>query len=231
MSRISLASAPRCAKKRRDLAALGRGAGAGARLASRTFWNAVLTALFAVTYSGCVVTDPVKFQNEVDVPPVILDDPSLPNGSIIKFQKELDPNAPGAKEININLTVRDDNVNQPILVRTRITKADNTVILSQCPDAQLARQGVPLSYYTLTIPQGSLKTGECHKVEVVVSSKFEGCYKNDDTQNSHFDVVANPDDIARATYWIWEVGNNVLDSAAASKILVNSCNKTIEYKP
>lgn len=227
MSRIDPSVGPVLSEIPRDLPVFRTRRAAGAPLASSLLRNAVRTAFFAVLFCGCVVTDPVEFKDEVDVPPFILDDPSLPNGSIIKFEKI----ETGPKDIFIDLQVRDDNVDQALYVRTRITKADNSVILSKCPDGQLARQGQPLSFYTLPIPTSSLNLGECHKVEIAVSGGFTGCYaKNDVLQRDRFDWVKDPDDIARATYWIWEVSNDALADPTAAKNLVNSCNKPIEYQ-
>jgi hypothetical protein len=184
----------------------------------------------ALPLQACVVTDPVEFKDEVDVPPIIVDDPALPNGSIIKFEK-VEGGAQEAKEIEIDLQIRDDNVQQALAVRTRITKADNTTILSICPDTPLARQGTPISDYSLKIPQAYLNPGECARVEVVVSGHFGPCYTDNKKANDRFDLVSfdHPDDIARATYWVWEVGQNVLGDAKASQTLANSCRGVIEY--
>lgn len=230
MSRIGYSARRREAEIPRDLAISAPVGAAGARLALLGLRNAFTAAAFGCLLCACVVTDPIDFKDEVDVPPVILDDPTLPNGSIIKFEK-LAAGDPGAKEIVIDLQIRDDNVHQSLSIRTRITKADGSTILSKCPDTALARQGEPISYYPLTIPQTSLNSGECHKVEVVVSGHFGQCYDDTARANRFFDVVSfdHPDDIARATYWIWEVGNNVLADPVAAQTLVSSCRDTVEY--
>lgn len=223
MSRIGHNARKRPAGIARVLRACLARRDAGARLA---------LLLCGLLLAGCVVTNPIEFKNEVDVPPVILDDPTLPNGSIIKFEK-VEASAQSAKEIVIDLQIRDDNVLLPLSIRTRITKADRSTILSECPDKALARQGEPISYFPLTIPQALLNPGECHKVEVVVSGHFGDCYDDTARANRFFDVVSfdHPDDIARATYWIWEVGNNVLADPTAAQTLVNSCRDTVEYNP
>jgi hypothetical protein len=230
MSRIGhLARAAR-AEISRDPGGSPACTGRGPRLASVIARNALWAASIAILLCGCVVTNPVEFKDEVDVPPLILDDPSLPNGSIIKFEK-IEGNVEGPKEIFIDLQVRDDNLEQRLYVRTRITKGDSSVILSSCPDAELARQGQALSVYTLPIPQASLNPGECHKVEIAVSGGFTGCYsKNDELQRDRFDWVKDPDDIARATYWVWEVGNDLLADPVRAQTLIKSCNKPVEYR-
>ncbi len=246
MSRVTRAEELHQTENSRDLASSVAVSDTGAQFACSggnrgvtrgvtSVWNALLllaaSAVFGAALSGCVVTDPVDFKDEVDVPPSILDDPTFHNGSIIKFEK-VEGNAPGAKEIEIDLRIRDENVSQPLAVRTRITTSKGVTFIATCPDILLARQGVPTSDYKLTIPQAYLNAGECHKVEVAVSGHFDPCSRDAAETNKHFGTPAfdHADDIARATYWIWEDGKNVLADPMAAQALLNSCG-AIEYSP
>jgi hypothetical protein len=185
-------------------------------------------ALLGVTLlaTGCVVTDPIEFKDEVDLPPVIIDDPSYPNGSIIRFERV----EGRGEEIRINLKIRDENTAQVLKVRTLIRRAADTIVYT-CPETVLA-SGAVLRDYPLSITQSSLNPGECHKVEVAVSGHFERCREDPDLAERLFEEVeeTHANDIARATFWIWETSNNVLGVPAATQGLVNSC-QSLEYEP
>jgi hypothetical protein len=181
--------------------------------------------MLGLVLTGCVVTDPVEFKNEVDVPPTIIDDPQFPNGSIILFENV---EGGGEKALRIQPKIRDENVDQVLKVRLMITRAADAIVYT-CPETALLG-GSTLRDYDIVVPQIYLNPGECHKVDVAVSGHFTRCRDDKELAEKLFADVDedHSGDIARATFWVWEVSNNVLGNAAATQNLVNSC-KAIEY--
>jgi hypothetical protein len=166
--------------------------------------------------SGCLVTNPVDFNDPTEIPPVIVDSAKLPIGSIVKVNMDERPNT-----IRLPITIREDNLSQVLKVRTRITKS-NTIIEYTCPETEIPPTGTNLRPYDIVIDKTSLNRGECAKVELVVSGSFTTCVIDQRT-DALFDYAVPIDDIARATFWIWEVSGGVLADPQSALRLANSC--------
>ncbi|HEX7477066.1 MAG TPA: hypothetical protein VF331_04625 [Polyangiales bacterium] len=180
--------------------------------------------------SGCLVTDPVTFKDEVNVPPVIIGDRKIPVGSIIK----VDVTAAGPNELRIPVTIRDENVGQELFERTLVTKSNGYVFYT-CPEPSIPPSGsVNRSDFQIVINKTDLNPGECHRVDFVVSSRFTHCENAvsdggplDNEQVATvvglFDQASDFTDIARARYWIWEVSGGALSNPQAAQALAESC--------
>jgi len=170
-------------------------------------------------FSGCLITNPVEFEQEEASPPFILDVSRSDNpiGSILEVN--LDGN-PRPSRIQIDVQVRDENLFQVLDARSRLVSfADPEPEYGAM--VEIPEQGALLRDHTVFVEAGDLKQGECHVLELVVSGSFlEG---ND---RELFDVVSVPGDLARASWTIWEVSGLPFDDdtgAAAAQKLVKTC--------
>ncbi len=216
MARRSAAEIPWLPRILRDLGGATSPIAAGARLAFLVRRGGHLATIVALL-SGCLVTNPVDFNDPVEIPPVIVDSAKLPNGSIVKVNVD----DPGANEIRLPVTIREDNVSRVLKVRTRITKSDTTIEYT-CPEPELLPTGTNLRSYDIVIDKTSLNRGECARVELVVSGSFGTC-QIDQYVDLRFDFAQPTDDIARATFWIWEVSGSALADAQSALRLANTC--------
>jgi hypothetical protein len=171
-----------------------------------------LAAWVAVTLSGCLVTDPIDFPEPVSYPPSISDAPGgVPIGSTFWIDLGAEVN-----EWDLPVRIRDDNVEQALAARHRVRTERNPQ-----PDwieVEIAPSGTPLREYTVKVSSGPIEQGQCHLVELVVSGSF---FKRNDP--AFFDAVLEVDDLARASWTIWE-GRGELDTLPADKaVLIDSC--------
>jgi hypothetical protein len=158
------------------------------------------------------VTSAEEFPEETPVPPAVLDTPALPVGSIVAF----DQTRPG--DLRLPITVRDENVEDVLELQARLLVVGEQPYEYFCPGEVIKANSTPTrEEYDLIIPPQKLKTGACTKVEVVVSNHFAG------TCTTNFAAAVEPNDIAHANYWIWEVSGQPAMNAGAAQGLVTSC--------
>lgn len=163
---------------------------------------------------GCLVTSEATFPEEVQVPPVVVDTPELWSGAIVEVDQTMDVN-----ELRLGITVRDENVNDDLEVRARLSVLGNGY-KDLCPLPTLFAVGEPQRpQYPLIVNPMELQRGACTQLEVWVSSRFAfPC--GDPTR---FSVEFTEDDVAHATYWIWEVSGSPSTNPAAAQGIVTSC--------
>lgn len=148
------------------------------------------------------------------MPPIVLDTPELAVGSIVTFDQTTDGN-----DLRLGITVRDDNVNDELRVRARLT-VSGLAPSFLCPGDTIFPSGEPQRpEYELILLPTDIRRGACTRVEVWVSSRFDApCLERE-----KFDLPLIPDDVARATFWVWEMSDNPTANAEAAKVIVNSC--------
>jgi hypothetical protein len=165
--------------------------------------------------SGCLITNPVEFEQEEPQPPFILDVSRSDNpiGSILEINLDLNPS-----RIQIPVRIRDENLFQDLTARSRLVTVP--IPEPEYGEGVLIPEQGELMRDEVFVEAGDIKRGECHLLELVVSGSF---VPGDDPEL--FDVVSEPDDIGRASWTIWEVSGDPLaeTGAAAAQNLVKTC--------
>jgi hypothetical protein len=165
---------------------------------------------------GCVVTSAEEFPEEPVVPPVVIDTPDLPNGAIVAYNMNND------NELRLGITVRDENVTTDLEIQARLSVVGQPTPELICPlMPQIKSTGVPQrETFQLVVLRSQIRPGACTKVEFVVSPKFlRSCLD----KPQFFGEPDRPDDVGRATYWIWEMSGNPAANPAAAQGIVTSC--------
>jgi hypothetical protein len=180
---------------------------------------ATLGSLLAgVLASGCLVTDQAQLDPTPKTPPIVLA-VDIPLGSILRV------NTNQVNEVRIPLRVRDENTQEALKTRFRITSGGKTGAY-KCPEVpELPGVGELVRPWEITIPGTQLVSGACSLVEFVVSSSFVPCEKHPDV----FDITTPVDeDLGRATFWIWETSTDPLTNPTAARALIDTC-PAIDY--
>jgi hypothetical protein len=236
----------------RDLAHTGEAAKPGAQLAvckrsrrSRLGLGQALAFCGVTLLGACLVTDPVEFEDEKNEPPVIFeavgpDGVRIPLGSVITTDNPIStgnggggqagaPSIPGNNELELRLRIRDENLSQALRARVRIRKPNNVMIPYQCPEPEILPNGTEVREYEFGIDKTALDISTCHRVEIVVSSRFSRCNNSDpEVADELFDETFEDDDLAYASFWIWETSMDPLASPEAALLLAKSC-ETLNY--
>ena len=188
----------------------------------RRMWSGLVAALSCGLVGGCIVTSEAEFPEEQQVPPVVLDTPALPIGSIIAFDRK-------DGEVRLTISVRDDNLEDTLEVQAELTVVGQPNPVRVCagpnvkinPSTEAVREP-----FVLLIPGASVRPGACNKVTVFVSREFNGTCT--DAEQRGFGVPAlGKSDLAKAQFWIWEMSRDPVSNAEAAQDLVNTCQTTI----
>jgi len=189
----------------------------GSRIASSlltVFW----AALSCGPVGACIVTSAEEFPEEPQVAPIVLDTPDLPVGSIVAFDQNSEP------DLRLTITVRDDNIDDPMEIQARLSVVGQPPYDFYCSETGIPPNGTTTRQYELPLDPSRIKQGACSRVEVVVSSRFAGAR----TCGTNFGIPANSDDdIARATYWIFEMSGDPASNPSAAQNLINSCQTVV----
>lgn len=151
--------------------------------------------------NGCLVTDEVSFDyEEKNVPPVIVDVKGTNTliGDIIYFGVE------SPATITFEFRVRDENLNQTLLGRRKISRQRNQDFISQeyTETFGIAPSGEPYRYFSLNINQDSFESDACYRIDIAISSAFK--YPSDDIRYRlwYWDMPEDEDDIAKARWYV-----------------------------
>ncbi len=165
----------------------------------------------ALSQMACVVTDPIAFPDEANVPPSIVSRALAANplDKIVRFDVDQsgsspDGGAPVPNEKTFEVYVRDPNLTQRLQAKIFVDGLGTSLDREVPPSAQLARPfefTVAGSFLPLTA-EGS---GACHKVELLVSGEFRF--------GSREPLV--DDDLAQAVWWVRSIdsGHTTVDMA------------------
>ncbi|MDH5676479.1 MAG: hypothetical protein OEZ06_30445 [Myxococcales bacterium] len=173
--------------------------------------------------AGCLITEDLRFEEESDVPPVVLDvaDTRTPIGS--SFWVDFYSDTSTSTELKIDVLVRDENVEQDLWARWRVTTKTRMT-----PDFQplpLPGDGVLKRDLQITVSQGDFREGECHRLELVVSGSF---LDPEDPQRGKdpnlFDYTIKADDLGYASWWIWEGTGAGTTEDSKKAALLASCD-------
>lgn len=191
----------------------------GPTLAVARGWTLGFAASVAVLLSACLVTDPISFPEPESHPPTIIDSPGgVPIGST--FWIDLDE---PVNEWELPVRIRDDDVAQALKARHRVRTEDEPE--PEWSEVTIAPSGVPLREHKVELFRGDIKQGRCHHVELVVSGSF---FPRDD-RPAFFDAVLEVDDLASASWTIWEGPGELLTDQTEKALLVDSCDALADF--
>jgi len=175
------------------------------------------SALLCVLPSACLVTDQVELPGENTTPPIVLAaTPSIPLGSVIRFNANL------ANELPVVFHVRDDNVAETLKFRWHIVTGAAAQIPTDfdCPEPVIPPTGVTLREGKFAIDGMKLARGACSRVDIVVSAAFRPCMGRPDL----FDVTEDEyNDLGRGMFWVWELSGDPLTNPGAAQMLASTC--------
>jgi hypothetical protein len=180
----------------------------------------VATAILWALCGGCLVTEEIPFDEEPNLPPVILSKPGEPEiGSIIWIDKSALP------QWMLRVQVRDENVEQSLEAHFRIRRQIEMYPRFDSLPVPSAT-GTPLRDLDIFVDTAGLRDYECHRLELVVSGSFiAGLTTPEDFQ---FVMSEDQSDIAFASWWIWEGEGR--DTPDANRLAVlESCVGFGEY--
>ncbi len=160
-----------------------------------------MAGLLALCCGGCLVTDKIVFPVDPDIPPTILDEPGTQTpkiGAIFCIDK------PATPEWSLTVKVRDQNPQQELWAHWRVV-GDND------PTPPFEKDMVPLPAvgqlgrdFTFKVQSDTLQEGKCHHLQLAVSGSFFDHTDPRFDDPRYFDFPSNIDDLAEASWWVWE---------------------------
>ncbi|HET6333583.1 MAG TPA: hypothetical protein VFG30_10240 [Polyangiales bacterium] len=160
------------------------------------------------------MTSAEEFPEETQVPPVVVDTPDLPIGSIVAFDLN------NENELRLNITVRDDNIDDDLEIQARLSVVGQSMPEYVCDTPIMKTQEPQRAQSPLIVDRSKIRPGACTKVEIAVSSRFaRPCATNPEL----FGIPLREDDVGRATFWIWEMSGNPAANPTAAQGIVTSC--------
>jgi hypothetical protein len=156
------------------------------------------------------VTSAEEFPEETPVPPAVLYTPMQPVGGIVTIDQTTQ------NDLRLAFRVRDENLEDVLEYEARLSVGGAPPYYFICPPGQINPiAGNPVrEVVELVIEPQKLKAGACTKVEVIVSKTFAG---------GCIGAPVEPEDSARATYWIWETSGLTAMDTGAPEELLTSC--------
>jgi hypothetical protein len=185
----------------------------GTRFALSFIQLGYLCSLCFFLMNGCLVTDEIKFDDEPNVPPVLIDSPGnkTPIGDIIYFDYSSDLTGTSIDDasdyappsIQFSLRVRDENVGQPLEARRNIFVQDVSGKFGPFGNNIVS---VPIVYsreqvrdIDFTIETGFFSDDTlCYRVELAVTSAFRNSVPN----ASNWSLPENDNDIAKTRWYV-----------------------------
>lgn len=169
--------------------------GSGTRIAPMRLTKAVLSLALAACGMGCLVTEQVDFPKEVNTPPNILADETVPAANrviIADLDVFRDDAGVAGAPLAFQFAVRDENVEQSLEVRILIRGRLQGDKLGAIPGGQLER-----TYnFDLQPVIDFSNPGECYTVDVYVSGQFR-------SEGGATPVI--PGDVDSVTWWVSSV--------------------------
>ncbi len=153
------------------------------------------TMLVSIAAMGCLVTDKVSVPEENNFPPSIISPPEAraQNVALDQIVQVHLPDETGT-ELNLPVLVRDPNMNQTLERQVWIDfSGSNLDALLPEDDRRVLPTGTLERSMTIRIPLVRLTPG-CHKVELRVTSNFDG--------GANFREPVEDGDIAQAVWFI-----------------------------
>jgi hypothetical protein len=167
------------------------------------------------------VTSKHEIPDPTNVPPIIQDDPTsiAKIGSIVWLDSEK------PQTWTFSVQVRDEDIDQVLDARWRLVKEGESTPPFTSLDPLPG--GRPLRQVQVRLLSTQLSDGRCHHLELAVSGNFwKDAQGMERTEPWLFAEVMGefPDDIALASWWIWEGEGNTQTTVDEKARLLDSCN-------
>lgn len=178
--------------------------------------SGLVAALSCGLVGGCIVTSEAEFPEEQQVPPVVLNTPDLPIGSVVDYDLRSQSN-----DVRLGISVRDDNLEDTLQVQAEITVVGQPTPNRVCPMIDIMPSGNAVrEQFGLVIDRAKIRQGACNRVEVFVSREFAGTC----TDRNGFAVPQlGKGDLATAIFWIWEMSGDPLSNGDGALAITNTC--------
>lgn len=175
-------------------------------------------ALFMIplVLMSCLVTDNAQVPEEGNLPPSIVTGETANTmgvglGQIIQVDRDTFEGS----ELTIPVIVRDPNLDQTLEYNAYVNFEGSLSALVAGgdipPSGEACDQEQCLErFFDLQVPITELEAGDCHKIELLVSSRFQ--------REGAFRQSVEPTDNARAVWWVRSIGDG-----AASTVEMASC--------
>ena len=177
-------------------------------------WVGYALGLLPVALSGCLVTDEITFDQDPDLPTVIVDAPGTqtPIGSSVWVDKSTMP------DWKFDVRVRDENLAQDLIAHYRVVTQDAEFPPFETVDLK-GPAASELRDLTLSVKSEQLRDGECHQLELAVSGSFF------DSTRPVFDAVPRGRelDVAYASWQLWEGPGEMLTPDPDLARLARTC--------
>jgi hypothetical protein len=122
----------------------------------------------------------------------------------------------------IPLQIRDEDIAEPLKIRSRLVSNPKPPTMWVCPEPELAPNGQVFRQSSIIVSNTSLEPGTCTLVQFAVSSEFFSCLKRPGPQ--YFDTAVDEDnDLGLAAFWVLEISNNVLMEPSKLQTLIATC--------
>jgi hypothetical protein len=178
--------------------------------------SVLVAALSCGGLGGCIVTNAEDFPEEQQVPPILLDSPALPLGSIIPFDPRNESMVP------LRLTVRDDNLDDVLQLQVEVT-AIGQQPKRFCPDIKIPAGDDPVrEQVSIAVDRTMIYARACNRVVVFVSRDFANTCTDDDSRG--FGVPAQKNDLGKAQFWIWDMSGDPTSNGDAALGLTTTCS-------
>lgn len=144
---------------------------------------------------SCLVTDSAQIPDEDNLPPsIVTGETARTEGVGLGQIIEIDIATFEGSELSIPVIVRDPNFDQPLEYNAYVDfEAENDIGALVAGGTIPPADGLERDF-VLQVPFAELSETKCHKIELLVSSRF--------LRELAFRQSADPTDIARAVWWV-----------------------------
>ncbi len=161
---------------------------------------------------ACLITEDLKFEGEVDVPPAFVFQPRSqpPIGATLRVDTDAFEEM-NETELEFSLWVRDENVEQDLQTQIRLRTLVASPAYTEVKIRDVTQDEIPgtnelTRNVTFNLLTTELRDGHCHQLQLAVSGKFI------DPALFEPRLFAAPvleGDVTIATWWLWETSRPV----------------------
>lgn len=134
----------------------------------------IMSVLIAFSMPACLITEELSIPEDPNFPPGVVSAPSatFPLDQVVEVDRDM-----VTGDVELEIVVRDANVDQELQMQVYVDFVDsfNASYIPQANDNRIIATGTVERSLTLRVPVARLgNAGECHKIELLVSSGFQG---------------------------------------------------------
>lgn len=143
---------------------------------------------------ACLITEELSIPEDPNFPPGVVSAPSatFPLDQVVEVDRDA-----MTGDVELDIVVRDANVDQELQMQVYVDFVDSfsASYVPQANDDRIIAMGTVERSLTLRVPVARLgNAGECHKIELLVSSGFQGF--------PNFRVPELAGDLHQSVWWV-----------------------------